>query len=295
LSSAWSETGAGYGLFRKGFRYTGRTLELNGGRKLVLEGTYATDNVRYAQNASQVHYNEAPPKPKLWELFAQYSDESNLVEYIFQKSRGGQQSSWAKGPFVGDVGNADNIGVTGFGSTGNPGTYTVPAENVHILQGNHYFNPNWEATLGLKRNHWSGTAYQCDYVTGSGCYFPSGFNNASDSKGHEAWSVDFMGGVSHFEGLWTYSAGFVRLNKTYTSTPTEYGQSNTATFLNLGIYRRVPEVYKNLQVYAGLGQVRFGRYGPAPTSMASELAIAGVDPRNRLIGNSLTLGAGLTF
>ncbi|MGB8856397.1 MAG: hypothetical protein WCC58_06960 [Burkholderiales bacterium] len=293
MSSPWSESGAGYGFFNKAVRYNGPMFELDGGRKLYLEGTYATNDIRYARSAflSSTNFNQAPPRPKLGEIFVQYSDSANLVEYVFQKSRGGQQSSFAKGPFVGDVGNADGQGIV----PGVPGIYTRPTENVHIIQGDHYFNPNWKATLGARRNAWSGVAYQCDFVPGVGCYFPSGFNNASDNRGHAAWSVDFMGGISHFQGLWTYTTGFVRLNKAYTSTPTEYGQSNTATYINLGINRKLPEVYKNMQVYAGLSQVRFGRKGPAPLSMPNELAFFGVDPRSNSSATSLTLGAGLTF
>ena len=296
MSTPWSETGAGFGFVRKALRYSAPTLEFEGGRKLSLEATYAIDDPRYAYNATTVAYNEAPPEPKLWEIFAQYSDASNLVEYVFQKSTGGQQSSWAKGPLVGDVGNADNLGAPGI-----PGTYTRPTENVHILQGNHYFTPTWVGTLGVRRNYWSGVAYQCDYATnpgapgGFGCYFPSGFNNASDNMGHDAWSIDFMGGISHIDGLWTYGAGFVRLNRAYTTMPTEYGQSNTATFVNIEINRKVPEVYKNVQIYGGVGQVRFGRYGPAPLSMPGELADFGVDPRNQNFGTLFTAGARVTF
>jgi hypothetical protein len=300
LSSAWSETGAGYGVVRKALRYTGPMMELEGGKKLLIEGTYATENPNYSHHyLSTPTYNEATPTPKQWEIFAQYADTSNLVEYIYQQTKGGKQSSFGKGLLVGDVGNADGLGI------GKPGDYTSPAESVHILQGNHYFNTNWFTTFGIKRNYWSGVAFQCDFAPlpdgTSGCYFPSGFSNTlsatnpSLNTGHSTWSIDIMGGISRMDGLWTYSAGFVRLNKAFSQTPTEYGQSNTATFLNLGVYRRMPELYKNLQVYAGLGQVRFGRYGPAPTSMPGELAISGVDPRSNRFGNSVTIGAGLTF
>jgi hypothetical protein len=293
MSSPWSESGAGYGLYPKSLRYNAPMFELEGGRKLFLEATYATNDIRYAQSAflSTTNFNQAPPRPKLAEIFVQYSDNANLVEYVFQKSRGGQQSSFAKGAFVADVGNADGLGII----PSVPGVYTRPTESVHIIQGDHYFNPDWKATLGVRRNAWSGVAFQCDFVPGTGCYFPSGFNNASDNRGHTAWSVDFMGGVSHFQGPWTYTAGFVRLNKAYTSTPTEYGQSNAATYLNLGIFRKMPELYKNLQMYANLGQVRFGRNGPAPLSMPNELAFFGTDPRSNSSATSLTIGAGVTF
>jgi hypothetical protein len=292
MSQQWSETGAGYGMFLYAARYTSPTFELGGGKKIVLEGTYASDKIHYGQNASLVAYNEAPPRPKLGELFIQYSDTSNLVEYIFQTSRGGQQSSFAKGAFTGDVGNTDNLGNL---SAGTSGFYILPHENLHILQGNHYFNEHWVGTFGIRRNYWSGVSYQCEYVAGVGCYFPSGFNNAVDGIGHKAWSMDAFGGIRYISGIWTYTLGGVRLNKAHTNSPTEYGQSNTATFINLGVYRKVPEIYKNAEVYAGLGQVRFGSYGPAPLSMPNELADFGVDPRSNSWANLLTIGANLLF
>lgn len=282
LSSPWSESGAGYGLFRQSIRYTTRTLEVAGG-KLVLEATAATNRVSYAHNANVVGYDEKPPKPKLGEIFVQYANAGYLVEYIAQANRGGAQSSFAKGSFTGDVGNADNLV-----------NYRQPRGNVQILQGDHYFSPNLKMTAGIRRNYWSGTVFQCDFADGV-CYFPSGFSNGADLQAHPATSYDVMGGVSYFQGPWTYTAGFVRMNKAYTKTPTEYGQSNTATFTNLGVYRRLPEINNNLSIYGGLANVRYGRKGPAPLGMPNELAFSGVDPRTDSSGTSVTLGMNFTF
>jgi hypothetical protein len=95
--------------------------------------------------------------------------------------------------------------------------------------------------------------------------------------------------------LWTFTFGGVRMNKAYTSTPTEWGQSNTATFLNLGVYRKMPEIYKNLEIYGGLGRIMFGRQGPAPLSMPNNTADGGVDPRTSQAGDTITIGANLIF
>lgn len=289
MSSAWSETGAGFGVIKEGVRYTAAPIEIRGS-KLVLEGTFGTNSINYAHNSSTVSYNERPPRPKLGEFFAQYANEVNLIELVVQTSRGGLQSSFAKGAFVGDVGNADNLN-----------TYSAPHENVVILQGDHYFNPSLKLTLGAKRSYWSGTNLQCDYVKSVGCYFSNqGFNydstvNTSSAVSHSAKEYDFMAGLSYFQGPWTYTAGLVRLNKAYTKTPTEWGQSNNATDLHLGVYRKVPEISQNLQVYGGLGYVRFGSHNPAPTSMANETAVWGVDPRNQTASVSATLGAVFKF
>jgi hypothetical protein len=50
-----------------------------------------------------------------------------------------------------------------------------------------------------------------------------------------------------------------------------------------------------MQVYGGLGRVTFGRQGPAPLSMPSNIAFGGVDPRTSESGNYLTIGANLNF
>lgn len=287
LSSAWSETGAGYGLMDQSLRYTTKQWETGEG-KLVAEMTVGTNKVAYAHNADLVGYNENPPKPWLGEMFFQYSRDKLLIEYTVQVSRGGGQSSWAKGPFNGDVGNADNLP-----------NYKTPAEDVQILQGEYYFSPGWKYTFGARRSYWSGEVYQCDYAPlnngTSGCYFPSGFNNGVDLQGHAAHVYDFMSGISYSEDVWTYSAGGVRLSKAYTATPTEYGQSNGATYVNLQASRQIPELSRRLSVYGGVGFLHFDRLDPAPLSMPAELANWSVDPRVHSSAVSFTVGINLSL
>ena len=89
------------------------------------------------------------------------------------------------------------------------------------------------------------------------------------------------------------------LNEASTDNPVEWGQDNNALFLNLGIYRKVPELSVGglfkVEVYAGIGRIMFGRQGPAPLSMPSNIAFGGVDPRTSESGNTFTLGANLLF
>jgi len=284
MSSAWAETGAGYGLLKEALRYTSAPIEILGS-KLVLEGTYATNSINFAHNADAVLYNEEPPRPKLGEIFVQYANDVNLIELIWQNSRGGAQSSFAKGAFVGDVGNADNIA-----------NYSAPHQNVVILQGDHYFSPSWKLTLGAKRSFWSGEMRQCDYVTGIGCYFSTeGFSNDVNNAAHPAKEYDFMGGISYIDGIWTYTGGFVRYSMAYTKTPTEWGQSNTADYLHVGLYRQVPEISQHLQVYGGVGILHFGSKNPAPMSLPNELANFGVDPRDNSGSVSATIGVLFKF
>ncbi len=55
-------------------------------------------------------------------------------------------------------------------------------------------------------------------------------------------SYDAILGAGYTRGKWTYTAGGVYMNKASTDNPVEWGQDNTAMFLNLGIYRDLPEL-----------------------------------------------------
>ncbi len=284
ITSAWSESGAGYGLFVEALRYTSRPFELANGSKLVLEATAATNRIVFAHNANIETYNETPPRPRAVELFVQYANESDLIEYTFQGSQGGVQNSFSKGAFTGDVGNADNLP-----------NYKKPHENVHILQGEHYFTPQWKVTAGLKRSYWSGEIFQCDFVPGVGCYFPSGFNNGSDGVGHAATLYSEMVGLTRYDGLYAYTLAGVHIGRGYVRSPTEYGQSNTTNYFSAGVNRQVPELARNVRVYAQVNYVRFGYYGPAPLALPNELAVFGVDPRDHTTALGATVGANIAF
>jgi hypothetical protein len=111
---------------------------------------------------------------------------------------------------------------------------------------------------------------------------------------------DVMLGAAYTRGKWIYTAGGVYLNKASTNNPVEWGQDNTALFLNLGIYRALPEfsfagAQFKTEAYGGLGRVMFGRQGPVPLSMPSNIAFGGVDPRTSESGNFLTIGVNLNF
>lgn len=286
LSSPWAESGAGYGVFPRAVRISSRQFEIPIG-KISFEGTYATAAVAYPLNRTSII--NPPPNPVLFELFAQYSNAKNLIEAIYQGSSGGLQNSFSKGAFTGSIGNTD-IGNVQRG--GGP-----PSEDVAIIQGTYYRNERWRFTYGLKRSEWSGQQQQCDYSqVKQTCFWDQpGFNYASDGRQHHAIEYDGLFGVGYVKRLWVFTAGAVRMNKAYTQTPTEWGQSNTATFVNLGVYRKLPEIYSRLEVYGGIGRIMFGRQGPAPLSMANNLADGNLDPRTSKSGNSATIGMNLSF
>ncbi len=294
LSSPWAESGAGYGIFPEAVRYATREFEIPIG-KIRFEASYAEADTRKPLNRSSLV--EDPPDPSLYEVFVQYSNEKNLVELVYQDSDGGRQSAFQKGAFYGAQGNTN-------GPVSSP-DYKAPSQNVLIVQGNHWMNPSWKFSYGLRRSEWSGQAQQCDFgpvsTVQNACFWDQpGFNYSDEiDKVYSAVSWDGMLGAGYTRGKWTYTAGGVFMGKASTDNPVEWGQENTALFLNLGIYRKLPEIsfggLFKAEVYGGLGRVMFGREGPAPLSMPNNIAFGGVDPRTSESGNFFTLGANLNF
>ena len=290
LSSPWAESGAGYGVFPEAVRYATPEYEIRYG-KIRFEGTYGQADTRKPLNPQSLV--DAPPDPWLFEIFVQYSNEKNLVELIYQQSDGGRQSSFSKGAFYGAQGNTN-------GPVSSP-EYEAPSENVLILQGNYWMNERWKFSYGLKRSEWSGQAQQCDFgpvsTVESQCYWDQpGFNYSGDINAvYDAVSYDLMLGAAYSRGKWIYTLGGVYLNQASTNNPVEWGQDNDATFVNLGFYRKMPEIHRNVEFYGGIGRVMYGRQGPAPLSMPSNTAFGGVDPRVSESGNSFTFGANFYF
>jgi hypothetical protein len=289
LSVSWAESGAGYGVFPKAVRYATREYEIGRG-KIRFEITGATATKRPPLNPSSTIVDA--PTPRLFEAFIQWSNAKNLVEVIFQDSSGGRQSSFSKGAFYGAQGDTN-------GPSTSP-DYKAPTENVLIIEGTHWFNPTWKLSYGVKRNEWSGQQQQCDYgptsPVASNCFWDQpGFNYASDFERHHAIEWDAMLGIGYTHRLWTFTLGGVRFNKAYVRTPTEWGQSNSATFVNFGIYRKLPEISKHMEIYAGIGRINFDKQLPAPLSFPNNTAFYNVDPRESRSANSMTIGANFIF
>ena len=299
LSTAWSETGAGFGLFPDAVRFTSSMFYTPYG-KLTLEATYATNHAFNTYTGPQVA--GPAPTPRMLELFAQFSNHDNLIEFTFETSHGAGQSSWGKAPFVG----ASNLPVLTLNGT----NYydSLPRQSVAILEGDHWFTPQWMLTWGLRHSYWSGESTTCGYVNNvgngqPGCLYPSGGFNYADAlsgttayqPGYSASTNDFLLGLTHYRDLWTYTAGMVYLGRARTDNPTQWGQDNWAVITNLGLYRKLPEIYRNLSVYGGIGYVHFGHLGAPPLSMTSVTQFGGVNSWVSSHAESLTLGALVTF
>ena len=83
-----------------------------------------------------------------------------------------------------------------------------------------------------------------------------------------------MLGAGYLRGLWTYTAGGVFLNKASTDNPVEWGQDNSALFLNLGFYRQMPELSVGglftIEVYGGIGRDHVRSPGPGAAQHAEQ-------------------------
>ncbi|WP_022982610.1 hypothetical protein [Ideonella sp. B508-1] len=293
LSTQWSETGAGFSVLKKALRYGTPMMGLGDG-KLHAEVTLAT-NDRF-HSPWNPEYDANAPKPRLTELFLQYSDDSNLIELVYDDARGAGMASWGKNPLVGAANLPVQTSPAVFGNANR--------QKMVVLEGQHWFTPQWELTWGLRSSYWSGSALTCDYAEKyNGCVWQGGFNISPLTlqpgntiyPGYGARTRDWMLGLSRVDGVWTTSVGVVHLGQAKTDNPTQWGQSNSAYSAKLNLSRKVPELYPDLNVYGGLGFTHFDRLGPAPISAPSNTAFDGVDSRLNREAVSVTLGTVLVF
>lgn len=283
LSSQWADSGAGFGVLPQALRLTSPAFE-DGSGKLSAELTLGsnernTNLVNQSRlTSNNTPFSPDPTKPQLIELFFQYSNQKNLVELTVLSASGAKQSSFGKSALVGWIGDPDTVP----GDSTEPRKAGKPSQSVVLLQGNHWPNAENMLTWGVRRSQWSGSAASCNY-NGAQCMFgiDPGFNygpQSLDYRGYRAKTWDLMLGWTRYAGLYNYTIGGVYFGKADSDNPIEWGQSNSALSLNLGVGRKIPEVSKGLSASAGLSYARYEKLGPAPLSM----------PNNNFLGpNSL--------
>lgn len=302
LSGVWADSGAGFGIFPTALRLTSPAME-DGSGKLTVEVTAATHerNTRLVdQNRSTgaptTAFSPNPTQPQALELFLQYSNAKNLIELTAQSARGAKQTAFGKSALVGWIGDPDTLPL----DSSRPRRANAPSQSVVVLQGNHWPNPQNMFTWGVRRSQWSGSAASCNYSAAlNTCLFgmDPGFNYGPKStayQGYQATAYDAMLGWSHYSGLYTYTVGGVYFPQASSKNPQEWGQSNSAVHLNLGVARKVPEISKGLTVSAGVARSQFQKTGPAPVSMPNN-GFLGVNPLYDRVGHSATLGLTWTF
>ena len=295
LSGVWADSGAGYGILPSALRITSPVME-DGSGKLTAELTAATHKLNtFMVNPVLTDAGTNPTRPKAIELFLQYSNAKNLIELTVQSAQGAKQTAFGKSALVGWIGDPDAI-------DGTPRKASKPSQSVVTLQGNHWPNTTNMLTWGVRRSQWSGSASTCNYSTlivPASCLYglDPGFNygpQSSGSLGFQATSLDAMLGWSHYQGLFTYTVGATYFGQASSKNPQEWGQSNSALHLNVGIARKVPEVDKGLTVSLGLSRSQFQKIGPAPVSMPNNNFL-GVNPLYDRVGYGATAGLTWTF
>jgi hypothetical protein len=301
LSGVWADSGAGFGIFPTAVRLSSPAFE-DGSGKLSVELTAATHqrNTRMVdqdrRDALNRPFSPNPTVPSALELFLQYSNAKNLIELTLQSARGAKQSAFGKSALVGWIGDPDTLPL----DASTPRRARAPSQSVVVLQGNHWPNPQNMFTWGLRRSQWSGSAASCNYSAAlSTCLFgmDPGFNYGPTStayQGYQASAYDGMLGWSHYRGLYTYTVGGVYFPRASSKNPQEWGQSNSALHLNVGVARKVPEIDKGLTVTAGVARSQFQKIGPAPVSMPNNNFL-GVNPLYDRVGHSATVGMTWTF
>lgn len=306
-SGAWADSGAGYGIFPTALRLTSPSRE-DGSGKLTAELTLATHDKNTfmveqnrttrspdrTTNTLGTAYSPNPTTPKAIELFLQFSNSKNLIELVMQSAQGAKQTAFGKSTLLGWIGDPDPLSYL---ST-TPRNAAKPSQSVVTLQGNHWANPQNMYTWGLRRSQWSGSAASCNYSASLGsCVYglDPGFNYGPASEsylGYKATTFDAMLGWSRYQGPYTYTLSGVYFGRASSKNPIEWGQSNSAVHLNLGVARKMPEIHKGLTITAGVGSTHFSKIGPAPVSMPNNNFLA-ANPLYKRNGQSAT--AGLTW
>ena len=276
--TAFSDSGAAYGILTKAVRYTSRELFVAEGN-LVLEATYDQGDTGFKRN-----------RPELFELWALWGRGPLVIEAVAQSSRNGAAAAFAKAGFT---------GLTPF-----PGRddkqLNGNSQGMFMVLGKYQIGTAYEVSGGLRFNRWSG-AYAVPLTTGPLAQWNNPFNvdwNAVDANGvsnpgYAARSTDVMVGLRKYINpkLVGY-AGLAHLGKASTDNPSERGQSNSALFGSLGARY---DVGQGLSVSGSINMVSYRHKGLAPLSMPAHNAFSNVDSRIAKRGNWLSLEANYKF
>jgi hypothetical protein len=276
-STAWSDSGAAYGLLSRAVRYMSRPVEMLGG-DVLLEATYDFGKSGWKKN-----------KPEFLELYAKYIGRDLLVDVIVQSAKNGEPVAWAKAPFGGLTPFPADDALLGGSSQG-----------MAMLMARHLINPQLEVSGGIRFNRWSG-AYAVQTTTGPLGRWNNMFNvdwggvdaNGVPNPGYSARSTDLMLGLRYrVNDKVTVGGGLVYLGEASTKNPSERGQSNTLTVASASVGYTFNE---HINVYGSASANFFGRKGLAPLSIPAHDAFTRIDSRAASRGHSISVGANFTF
>lgn len=276
--TAFSDSGAAYGILTKALRYTSRELFVADGN-LVLEATYDQGDTGFKRN-----------KPELFEVWALWGRGPLLVEAVAQSARNGSAAAFAKAGFT---------GLTPFPSRDDQ-KLGGNQQGMFMLLGKYQIGTAYEVSGGVRFNRWSG-AYAVPLTSGAQAQWNNPFNvawntvdaNGVANPGYAARSTDVMLGLRKYVNPKLVGhAGLAYLGKASTDNPTERGQSNSALFASLGARY---DVGQGLSVTGSVNAVAYGRKGLAPLSMPAHNAFSNIDSRIAKRGNWLSVEANYKF
>ncbi len=260
--TAFSDSGAAYGILTKALRYTSRELFVADGN-LVLEGTYDMGDTSFKRN-----------KPELYEVWALWASGPLVVEAIAQSARNGSAAAFGKAPFT---------GLTPFPERDDK-QLNSNSQSMFMMLSKYQIGTAYEVSGGIRFNRWSG-AYAVPLTQGAQAQWNNPFNvnwGGTDAKGvanpgYPARSTDLMLGLRKYVNPKVVAyTGLTYLGKATTANPSERGQSNSALFATVGAsYVAAP----GLKLSSSLNAVSYGRKGLAPLSMPANNAFSNVDSR----------------
>lgn len=276
-STAWADSGAGYGLLSRAVRYMSRPVEMLGG-DVLFEATYDMGKSGWKKN-----------KPQFFELYAKYIGREMLVDVIVQSAKNGEPVAWGHAPFGGLTPFPEDDALLGGSSQG-----------MAMLMVRHLVDSKLELSGGIRMNRWSG-AYAVQTTPGALGRWNSMFNvdwggvdaNGVPNPGYSARSTDLMLGARYrYNDKITAGAGLVYLGKATTDNPSERGQSNTLTVASASVGYTFNQ---HVNAYVSASAYQFGRKGQAPLSIPAHDAFTGIDSRVASRGNSVNVGVNFTF
>lgn len=276
-STAWSDSGAAYGLLGRAVRYMSRPVELLGG-DVLFEATYDFGKRGWKRN-----------KPQFLELYAKYIGRDLLVDVIVQSAKNGEPVAWAKAPFGGLTPFPEDDPLLGSSSQG-----------MAMVMARHLLNPKLELSGGVRFNRWSG-AYAVQTTPGALGRWNNMFNvdwggvdaNGVPNPGYAARSTDVMLGLRYrVNDKVTVGAGLVHLGQASTKNPSERGQRNSLTVASASVGYTFNE---HVNVSATVSAMEFGRRGQAPLSIPAHDAFTRIDSRVASRGNSVGIGVNFSF
>jgi hypothetical protein len=276
--TAFSDSGAAYGILTKALRYTSRELFVADGN-LVLEASYDMGDTGFKRN-----------KPQLMEFWALWARGPLVIEAVAQSARNGAPAAFAKAGFTGLTPFPERDDVQLNGSN----------QGMFLMLGKYQIGTAYEVSAGLRFNRWSGS-YAVPLTTGALAQWNNPFNvdwggvdaNGVPNPGYAARSTDLMLGLRKYVNPKVVAyTGLTYLGRAQTDNPSERGQSNTALFGTVGASYNVGG---GLKLSGSLNAVSYGRKGLAPLSMPAHDAFSNVDSRIANRGWWLSVEANYQF